>query len=405
MTTSGKRYSTQFDGVAYRERTRNGKPERYYILRYRLHGKQYEERVGWSSEGWTARRCNDLLRVLRANQSIGQGPQTLTEMRAAKAAEREQAAMQQAEPQLMTLGVWLLDHYVPSRRNRRAGRTVSNDEGRARIIAAQPIGGLPLAAITPADVQGLLDTLRAAGRRDGTLYQYFALIRHAFNQAMRASIDGEPVFAGDNPTSGVDFRQSPNARLRFLSREEIDRLVQVMEAHGYTDLRDATLLSLHTGLRMGELLRLEWHDVDLAHGHLHVRAGADTKPGGMVPLNRIAAEVFTRRRKRSRYGVLVFPPVRRGLQRGNLSHLFRQVVDEVGLNNGATNARQRIVFHSLRHTFASWLALAGVDLYRIKALMRHRSIEMTQRYAHLLPDATRQAVHVLCPPTAGVSET
>jgi integrase len=52
----------------------------------------------------------------------------------------------------------------------------------------------------------------------------------------------------------------------------------------------------------------------------------------------------------------------------------------------------------LRHTFASWLALAGVDIYRIKTLMRHKTIDMTMRYAHLLPDATRQAVYNLTPP-------
>ena len=61
------------------------------------------------------------------------------------------------------------------------------------------------------------------------------------------------------------------------------------------------------------------------------------------------------------------------------------------------DARHKVVFHTLRHTFASWLAMAGTDIYRIKTLMRHKTITMTMRYAHLIPDATRAAVHNLRP--------
>lgn len=62
-----------------------------------------------------------------------------------------------------------------------------------------------------------------------------------------------------------------------------------------------------------------------------------------------------------------------------------------------TGPKDRVVFHTLRHTFGSWLALAGTDVYRIKTLMRHKTITMTMRYAHLLPDATRDAVNHLRP--------
>ena len=68
----------------------------------------------------------------------------------------------------------------------------------------------------------------------------------------------------------------------------------------------------------------------------------------------------------------------------------------LGLNDGITDRRQKVVFHSLRHTFASWLALDGVDIYRIKELMRHKDITQTQRYAHLMPSDARAAVERLC---------
>ena len=88
--------------------------------------------------------------------------------------------------------------------------------------------------------------------------------------------------------------------------------------------------------------------------------------------------------------------------RTSLTHAFRALADSIGLNDGIKqdDRARRIVFHSLRHTFASWLACNGEDIYRIQRLMRHKTITMTMRYANLIPDATRSAVHNLKPPKA-----
>jgi integrase len=56
------------------------------------------------------------------------------------------------------------------------------------------------------------------------------------------------------------------------------------------------------------------------------------------------------------------------------------------MNEGVTDARQKVVFHTLRHTFASWLVMRGVPLYDVAKLMGHNTIVMTQRYGHLAPD-------------------
>jgi site-specific recombinase XerD len=59
------------------------------------------------------------------------------------------------------------------------------------------------------------------------------------------------------------------------------------------------------------------------------------------------------------------------------------------------DTRQRVVFHTLRHTYASWLVMEGVDLYRVKELLGHKDLTMTQRYSHLAPDSLRGAVNIL----------
>ena len=65
------------------------------------------------------------------------------------------------------------------------------------------------------------------------------------------------------------------------------------------------------------------------------------------------------------------------------------------MNEGIDDTRQKVVFHSLRHTFASWLVQDGVDLFVVKELMGHERIDMTERYSHLSPIAMRSAVKTL----------
>jgi len=74
-----------------------------------------------------------------------------------------------------------------------------------------------------------------------------------------------------------------------------------------------------------------------------------------------------------------------------VSKAFREVVDSLGFNKGIEDNRQRVTFHTLRHTFASWLALQGESLMTIRELLGHKSFEMTKRYAHLVPDEKRKA--------------
>lgn len=90
---------------------------------------------------------------------------------------------------------------------------------------------------------------------------------------------------------------------------------------------------------------------------------------------------------------LVFPG-RGGVKIVQMSQTFKRQADKL-FNKGVDDPRQRVFFHTLRHTYASWLVTEGVDLYRVKELLGHKDLTMTQRYAHLAPDTLRNAVHVL----------
>jgi site-specific recombinase XerD len=88
---------------------------------------------------------------------------------------------------------------------------------------------------------------------------------------------------------------------------------------------------------------------------------------------------------------LVFPD-----QKGNkierISYSFERAVQKLGLNKDVTDPRDKVVFHTLRHTFASWLVQAGTPLYTVKELLGHKSIAMTERYSHLAENTMRDAI-------------
>ena len=83
---------------------------------------------------------------------------------------------------------------------------------------------------------------------------------------------------------------------------------------------------------------------------------------------------------------------RNGNRIRQVSNAFASAVDRLGFNDGVEDAQNKLVFHSLRHTFASWLALQGTPILTIKELLGHKDIKMTMRYAHLIPDHKREAV-------------
>lgn len=396
--------STNFPGVRYREhgtrKMRNGQFDRYYTVRYRVNGQRKEEPIGWASEGWNPEKAYKVLSSILAGVRTGEGPQSLAEKRRqlleVRAAEKEE--QRKAQIQEMSIRDFFYSVYMPrAMREKRSWRT---DEQRINKEILPALGDYPLCAVTAADVQSFLDSLTDSGMAPATVRQYMSVLRRAYNMASETVIDGIPIFTGKSPVQGLRLPAVYNSRERYLTAVEAEALIQAAADLRSPDLHDAILLSLNTGLRLGELLRLRWIDVDWTSRIITIPDEAQRKPGGKVPINNhTLAILLCRREMQGGRCLQVFPPAGKGKARENLSHVFRQIVEKLHLNDGIDDPRHRIVFHSLRHTFASWLALANVDIYRIKTLLRHKTISMTMRYAHLIPDATRDAVHNLKPPS------
>jgi integrase len=148
------------------------------------------------------------------------------------------------------------------------------------------------------------------------------------------------------------------------------------------------LLALHCGPRAGEIFGLTWQDIDFERGLVTLR---HTKNGHVrhVPMT-VRVREMLKNRESVRDSELVFP-ARNGSKRKEVSNSFERAVKDLGWNKGIEDPRQKVVFHSLRHTCASWLVMAGVPLYTVKEYLGHRQISQTERYAHLAPDSLQQA--------------
>jgi integrase len=198
-------------------------------------------------------------------------------------------------------------------------------------------------------------------------------------------------WVGVNPlakVAGFKMPQPDNKGERWLRPDEADRLLSALRVSSPL-WHDLSLTSLHTGLRLTELYKLRVRDVDAVSMTAFVTAKGGRREA--VALTQEALEVILRRGGEP--GDLVFRG--RTGKRPDKSVPFSQAVELLGFNDGVTDRRHRVWFHTLRHTFASWLVQGGVDLYTVQHLLRHRSPQMTQRYAHLDPTRFRAQLEVI----------
>ncbi|MHC1791839.1 tyrosine-type recombinase/integrase [Solidesulfovibrio sp.] len=376
-------------------------PDRYFSIRYYgSDGKRVEEAIGWASEGWSAEQAADIRSAIRKNIRTGQGPQTLTAMRSEAQRIREDEAQAKAAAALQDMSFEQLGRLYLEWAKANKPRSAMTD-GYNLAHAFGELGAFPAKEINSARIETLKNKFMAS-HAPATVRHILGMIRRVYTWAAvtpRSASDATPLFTGIPPTHGVVVPRQDNRRLRFLSRDEAERLLTAAVGYphrtGGMDFHDVCLLSLHCGLRKTEILELRWGHVDLTHGLLYVIDGKNTENAGL-PVNELAGEMLARRLATRGASELVFPPLRGGTIRRHISHNFTYLADSLGLNDGVTDRRQKVVFHSLRHTFASWLALDGVDIYRIKELMRHKDLTQTQRYAHLMPSDARAAVERLC---------
>jgi len=207
-----------------------------------------------------------------------------------------------------------------------------------------------------------------------TVNRELATMKHMFNKAIQWKK------ANKNPVREVNLFREDNRRLRYLEKWEIKALMEVCSDH----LRPIVITALNTGLRKSKILNLKWEDINFEQEIIFVK---ETKSGESleIPMNGLLVKTL-KSIKRNPKSPYVFCN-KEGKPYGAVRTSFHHALRKAGISN--------FRFHDLRHTFASHLVMAGVDLVTVKELLGHKSIEMTLRYAHLSPHHKRWAVETL----------
>ena len=240
-------------------------------------------------------------------------------------------------------------------------------------------GGRTLAEITPKLIVEYKNLRYAAGLKPASINRELSSLKKAFNLAVR-----EWEWCRVNPVSRVSMERENNQRDRWLSVEEETRLLQACAPW----LHDLVIFALHTGMRMGEILELTWRGADVSRRTVMVFRSKNGERR-TIPVNQTVLTVLKEKAKvRSLKTDLIFcSKVFTPIESGHLRRSFRLALSKAKIED--------FHFHDLRHTFATRLVQAGVDLYKVQRLLGHKSPIMTQRYAHHYPESLRDGVEIL----------
>jgi integrase len=352
-----KRHRTTYPGVFYREAERiggNGLERVYYIV-FKKDGKVFEEKAGrqYADDMTPARAAR-----IRAER-IENRRKSPKEIRAGKAATK------------WTVGrLWQeYTHDKPATQSWRQDGYRFENYLKATFAAKEP------KQISQIEVHrlriNLLKTLAAQ------------TVKHILVLLQRIILFGVKRGLCQGLNFKIEFPKLNNLKTEDLSLEQLSDLLTAINADHDIQAGNFMKMALFTGMRRGELLKLQWQDVDFERGFIHIRGPKGGKDQS-IPLN-LAAQELLEDHPRDHISPYVFPG-RGGKQRTSPPWRVNFIRERAGL------PKDFRPLHGLRHTYASMLASSGqVDLYTLQKLLTHKSAAMTQRYAHLRDEALRRA--------------
>lgn len=236
-------------------------------------------------------------------------------------------------------------------------------------------GDRNISGITPLMVEQF-----KAARKDtiseATINRYLSVLKHMFNKGIEWGL------CESNPVKKVKLFKENNSRIRYLEFGEMDRLLDNCADF----LKPVILTALNTGMRQGEILNLTTEDVDLKRKIIYIR---QSKSGEHreCPINSVLSETFQSLEKNPKTPHIFLDNEGQKLGRFVVRYFFEKAVKQAGIED--------FHFHDMRHTFASHLVMAGVDIMTVKELLGHKTLKMTLRYSHLSPNHKSAAVETL----------
>lgn len=361
------REKTRFPGVYTRKITnkRTGKSDTAFDICYRnQEGKLRWKMIGYSSDGVNASFANGKRGAILDGISKGEKPKLKNDRKGITFGEGWELFKER----------WLPNLARPQ-----------DEINRYTCYLEDALAHRRMNAITLLDLEDLKQRLLKQGFAPATVRLALSDVRRIYRK-----LSAWGLYDGPIPTEHLVMPKVDNARTRFLTREEAVKLLEAVKKRSVTWYGIA-FLSLYTGMRKKEVLGLRGEHLDFGAKQILIK---DAKTGSRsIPMT---DDVGTFLKTLIPETPDAFLFTRRGggphaMISSDSDESFVRAVKDCGLNEGITDRRHKVVFHTLRHTYCSWLAMSGVPLYTISELVGHTTVQMTKRYSHLCPDTKHDA--------------
>lgn len=360
-----KRINTKFSGIFYRETITNDRIDKTFYIRYKdENNKDKEIKVGKYSEGYREAYCNQLRNEIITKQRTGEEPPSIASKK---------------KKNILSIETIANDYF----NYRKESKTKANDISQYNNHILPYFKNIDFETIDKNEILQFTNKLKKTKSKfkedllsdksiNNILNFLKTLIKHGFKND----------FIKNDFSKYISLLNIDNAREKFLTKEEIKILYE-------NSKNDETLyllfkLALNTGGRLATLLNICKKDIDFTHNLITLKdfKNNSTYKAFLTENLKALLEIRTIHLKMDDK-LFVSNPERR--LRSMLNELFNKDIN--------TNDRKnKVVFHSLRHTFASHLAINGTPIFTIQKLMNHKDIRMTLRYAKLSPDSGRESI-------------
>jgi integrase len=356
------RHPTKYPGVYFIIGTAvaTGKSDKIYYIDYRKDGRRIQEKAGRQSEDMTPARAAQK----RADKIKGRELSNKAQREAEEAAKKAET------------GRWTIDKlWTEYKAGRKAGKSLSTDTGRYEKYLKPDFGDTEPKDILPLDIERLKRTL-SKKKSPQTVKHVLNLFSWIINFGVKQGLCPGLPFHMAKPT--VD-----NLKTEDLTQDQLKKLLKAISEDTHEQAGNLMLLALYSGMRRGEMFKLQWNHVDFERGFIAIvnpKGGRDQQ----IPLND-PTKALLKGIKRLKGSAYVFPG-RGGKQRVDINKALSEIKRKAGL------PKTFRALHGLRHVFASQLASSGqVDLYVLQRLLTHKDSRMTMRYAHLRDETLKQA--------------
>lgn len=363
--------------------------DKYYRVHFQVAGKKHFVGIGRESEGWTLDKVVAKRLFYMENTKKGvkpRSPKEETEL-AQEAARIQEEKEKEHKKELITFSEFWIDRYY----KHNAKKSWRHEKSFYKNWIKPDLGDLPLKKIKWADIEPITVKMRAKGSSARNVQYCLAVIRQVFNRAIDLDL-----YDFVNPVKKGKVSGANRQRKRVLTAKEENKLFTAL-SNKSKKVHNMAYMSLYTGMRFSEVARMKWSDIDWKNGKIEITNAKDPNNKDKTRYAYMPDHVKDMLADLSQGSTtdLVYPDAT-GKVMTNVPKTFQRTVDDLKLNNGLEKGSlDKLVFYSLRHTFASRLAEQNVHQFIIMELLGHTKPSMTQRYMHYQDAPLRKTVQLL----------